>query len=144
MKKILLFACALVLLAGAHSCKTTTAQIITHDTLTVTRDSLVYIHTRDTLTITQDRDRDVIKYVYDTAQRVREVVKIQYRDRYKAEQGNTQTIVQHDTITVQSGQSVTQAKTTKPAKVVSFWNYAFFAALLGAFLFVYFRFGRKK
>lgn len=121
MKKILYFVVVVVLPLLIGSCKTTTETITTTDTLTITRDSVVYIHSRDTLTITQDRDRDIIKYVYDTAQRVREVVKIYSRDHYKEEQGKAATKVVHDTVTIQAGGHTEKAKQTKPAKAVNVW-----------------------
>lgn len=132
MKGILYFVCALVLTAGAHSCRTVTDTATMRDTLTITRDSVVYIHTRDTLTIQAEQERDIVRYVYDTAQRVREVVKIQYRDRLKAEQGSAQTAVIHDTITVQAGAQMHTTHTIKPKKSVSPWAWLLVALFVVA------------
>lgn len=108
MKKLLFIALTLILLASAPACKTThtTTSESARDTLVITRDSFVYRTAHDTITITRNQDRDVIRVLYDTAQRVREVVKIQYRDRYKAEQGTAQKQIIHDTIHVNAGSSV--------------------------------------
>lgn len=108
MKKLIFITLTLVIFASVPACKTT--HTITtenaRDTLVITRDSFVYRTTHDTITITRDKDRDVIRVLYDTAQRVREVVKIQYRDRYKEAQGTAQTQIIHDTIRVNAGSSV--------------------------------------
>lgn len=128
------------MVAAVHSCRTATTTITARDTLTVTRDSVVYIHTRDTLTVTENRDRDVIKYVYDTAQRVREVVKIQYRDRIKTEQGAATVQIVRDTVTVQAGAQSTNTHTTKPARTVRVLGVGVWLLLFGWLLFVYFRY----
>lgn len=107
MKKLLLFALTLVIFASVPACKTThtTTSENARDTLAIARDSFVYRTMHDTITITRQQDRDVIRVLYDTAERVREVVKIQYRDRYKEAQGATQTQIIHDTIHVAAGSS---------------------------------------
>lgn len=104
----LLYIFIVLLTFGMPSCKTTTKVVTMHDTLTIERLQEVRVH--DTLTITSTEEAVVERVIYDTLERVKEVVRVDYRTKYLQEQGATQ--VMHDTITIQQTQQATSKQTT--------------------------------
>ena len=104
----LLYIFIVLLTFGMPSCKTTTKVVTLHDTLTIERLQEVRVH--DTLAITNTEEAIVERVIYDTLERVKEVVRVDYRTKYLHEQGATQ--IAHDTITIQQGQQATSKQTT--------------------------------
>lgn len=85
-----------------------------HDTLTIERAVVQEVTRHDTLTIHDNTERIEERVVYDTLERVKEVVRVQYRNRYVQEQGGSEVKVVHDTITIKQGSTASQE--TKPSK----------------------------
>lgn len=119
-----------VVLSCATGCKTTTKVVTMHDTLTIERAVVQEVIKHDTLTITDNTERIEERIIYDTLERVKEVVKVQYRNKYIKEQGATDVKVVHDTITIQQGSTTkeTEKKQSKSAAV----SLLFIALLISA------------
>ena len=132
MRKLTYIFLALIAI-GTMGCRTTERVVTQHDTLTIERNVAQEVVKHDTMTITNDVEQIVERVIYDTLERVRERVVVRWRDRSVTEQGTGQTVVVHDTITVQQGAAHHSETTTKPRS--TWWVWTIIGLCFSVFIF---------
>lgn len=86
------------------------------DTLTAVKIEQIEITKRDTVVITQHSEREEVRVVFDTLQRVREVVKVINRYHDTVQSGTTTTTAKRDTLQISQSAKTQQVCTEKPTQ----------------------------
>lgn len=113
----MLVAFVLGVVLACCSCTAGKAERVTqyvHDTITRERVTLQCVNVHDTITIHDTSERDEIRVIYDTLERVREVVKTAWRTRVVTEQGTAQETAVKDTTSTKKGTTTHASKESKP------------------------------